>query len=416
MNMEIKSLLESLRNTVNRRIDGVTSDQKGMLDRLTTIEDAIGSFSRQSRTLGRSGDRDPNYRGTFPSADMARDFGALCLSVISPKANVRERAAQIVADGGYTLRSANGQIADAQTYIKDLGTSSDTAGGYLTPDQLASTVIRNVELFGVARRNLTIVPMASDAQFWPKRTGGFTVYYPDEAEAVTKSDMTLGRIRLTAKKWAVATAVSKELDEGALIEIGELLGLEFALAISQAEDANCFMGDGSSAYGGVVGVFGSPNVPSLVMDGGDVAFTAIAPKYLTRLVTATPTWAKTSAADPAYYMSPEIFGLVMELEDNTGRPIYRTNQTEGFEMKINGYPVREVNAAPGLAASGVSTAFVAFGSLRLWGMLGQRRMLSIERSNDVLFWEDQVAIKAIPRQGIQEADGTAMTRLETASA
>lgn len=415
-NMDVAKSIESIRETLRTRLDQESSERKSLEDRLDSIEKA---FKDRPAGGGGGGDHrshDPTYKGVFPNADMARHFGALCLSVLSQNGNVRERSAQIVADGGYKFRTHKGETVKSETFVKDMGISTDTGGGYLVPAELADTVIRNVEMFGVARKHLTVVPMAREQMFWPKRTNGFTVYYPDEHQAVTKSDLSLGRVQLTAKKWAVATVISKELDEDSLVAIGEFIALEMALAIAQAEDKNAFMGDGTSVYAGIVGVLGSPNTMLEVMDATETSFDKIAPKHLTRLVTNVPTWAKTKAADPAYYMSPEIYGLVMLLEDQAGRPIYRSNQTEGFEMKINGYPVREVHAMPGLAASAISTDFVAFGSLRLWGYLGERRAISIERSTELFFMEDQIAIKAVPRQDIQETDGTAMTVLRTAAA
>lgn len=382
---------------------------------ITGIKDALEKYTRQMGGAANGSEDRGDYKGMFPNGRMARDFGALCLSLISPSPDVRERAARIVADGGYRMRDDNGKFVSADAYVKDMGVSTGPGGGFTVPDQMVGTIISNVEQYGVARRHLTIVPMGRERQSWPKRTGGLTVYYPDEGKPPTKSDLTLGLVNLVAKKWAILTVLSREVDEDSLIALGEYIALEMGLAIAQAEDANTFIGDGTSNYGGITGVLGSPNTTLLTMDAGDVAFTAIAPKYLTRLATSVPTWAKTKAADPAYYMSPEIYGEIMNLQDNAGRPIYRTDQTEGFEYKINGYPVREVHAMPGLAQSAVSTQFVAFGSLRLWGMLGERRRFAVRRSTEVFFLEDQVALLAVPRQDIQETDGEAMAVLRTAA-
>jgi HK97 family phage major capsid protein len=411
---EITQAVGEIKSFVTGQIGKEAEARKELEQHFLNLQKRIDQHLRQPLGLvGQSGSTDPNYKGFWPSAKMAADFGALVLATASPSASVRESAAERVSKGGYTIRRGDGQFVKGDTFVKDMGAGVGASGGYLTADEFASQIIRNVEQFGVFRQYSTRLPMSSARQKWPKRTQGFTVYYPDEAQAATASDMTLDQVTLEAKKWAVLAFVSRELNEDSLIALGELVGMEFALAIAQAEDVNGFTGNGTGAFAGVTGVLESANVIAVTMEAGDTAFANLASKYFARLVAAVPSWAKRT--DPAFYMSPEIVGTTMELVDGSGRQIY-AHPNEGFPFKINGYPVREVTAMPGLADSGAGKPFIAFGSLRLWGFLGQRRGFTVEVSNEVRFLQDQVAIKAVPRQDIQEADGDAMAVLTTAAA
>jgi len=403
----ITQAVADIKSFVTERLSGEATARQALTKKI----DALELFLQQRGSAGGNGD-DPGYRGFWPSAKMAADFGALVVCLCCKDGALRDRAAQRFASGGYTIRRADGAFADRAAFVKDLGIGADATGGYLAPDEIAREMIRNVEQFGAFRRYATIVPMARERQKWPKRAGGFTVYYPDEGRAATPSDLALGMVALTAKKWAVYTRVSLELEEDSLIDIGTLVGMEFALAIAQAEDTNGFMGDGTAAFGGIVGVLNSPNVVAVPMPAGKTAFTDLSPDDLVALCVSVPSWAKRT--DAAYYMSPEALGVVMKMRDGIGRPIY-IDPNDGFGGRVNGYPVREVTAMPGLAESAAGVPFIAFGSLRLWGFLGQRRTFAIEASRDVLFLEDQIALKAVPRQDIQEADGDAMAVLFTAA-
>lgn len=403
----ITQAVAEIKSFVTDRLSGEASARQALAKQVERIE----LFIQQARRGGGNGE-DPTYRGIWPNAKMAADFGALVVCLCCKDGALRDRAAQRFDSGGYTIRRADGTFADRAAFVKDLGIGSDATGGYLAPDEMARAIIRNVEGFGVFRRFATVVPMARERQKWPKRNGGFTVYYPDEGKAATPSDLALGQVALTAKKWAVSTRVSLELEEDSFIDIGNLVGLEFALAIAQAEDANGFTGDGTAAFGGIVGVLNSPNVVAVPMPAGKTAFTDLSPDDLVSLCVSVPSWAKRT--DAAYYMSPEALGIVMKMRDGIGRPIY-IDPNDGFGGRVNGYPVREVTAMPGLAESGAGVPFIAFGSLRLWGFLGQRRTFAVEASRDVLFLEDQIALKAVPRQDIQEADGDAMAVLFTAA-
>ncbi len=61
-------------------------------------------------------------------------------------------------------------------------------------------------------------------------------------------------MRLTAKKLMVLTKYSNELNEDAVLNIGDDLAGEIAYAFALKEDQCGFLGDGTSTYGGITGV------------------------------------------------------------------------------------------------------------------------------------------------------------------
>jgi HK97 family phage major capsid protein len=106
---------------------------------------------------------------------------------------------------------------------------SGTAGGYLVPPQLAQTIIDVRERVGVARRVCQIQPVGGDTLSIPKRSGGLSVYYPNELQAITDSDKTWQLVTLAPEKRAVAAKISQELVDDSLISVVDNLVQEMSL-------------------------------------------------------------------------------------------------------------------------------------------------------------------------------------------
>ena len=130
----------------------------------------------------------------------------------------------------------------------------NASSGFLVPDEFQNDLIDLREKYGVFRQNAKIVPMASDTRSDPRRVNGVTAYFVGESAAATLSDKSWDRVRLTAKKLMVLTKYSNELNEDAVLNIGDDLAGEIAYAFALKEDQCGFLGDGTSTYGGIVGV------------------------------------------------------------------------------------------------------------------------------------------------------------------
>src|SRR6185437_11833849 len=127
-------------------------------------------------------------------------------------------------------------------------------GGFLVPPEFGNDMIILREMFGVFRRNAKIVPMTSDTRSDPRRKSGLTAYFTSEASQITESKKGWDRVNLTAKKIAVLTKMSSELNEDSMVNLGDDLAGEIAYAFASLEDDCGFNGDGSSTYGGIVGL------------------------------------------------------------------------------------------------------------------------------------------------------------------
>jgi HK97 family phage major capsid protein len=130
----------------------------------------------------------------------------------------------------------------------------NSAGGYLVPEEMQNEIIILRNDYGLARRDLRVVPMGRDTITIPKLVSGLTMYYTAEGVAPTASQAVLSNVRLTAHKGSVLSIWSSELDEDAVVSMGDLLTSEIAYAFANGEDSALFSGDGTSTYGGVTGL------------------------------------------------------------------------------------------------------------------------------------------------------------------
>lgn len=132
-----------------------------------------------------------------------------------------------------------------------------TAGGYLVPDALSEAIIKNMSRIGAARRLSMYAPMNSNTLNVPIERGGPTVYSVTEMGTITGTDSEWGSIRLEPTKRGVLGYVSQELNDDALVRFVDTYADRAAHALARWEDKEFAIGDGTSTYGGTVGLIHS---------------------------------------------------------------------------------------------------------------------------------------------------------------
>jgi HK97 family phage major capsid protein len=137
---------------------------------------------------------------------------------------------------------------------KSQNESTNSAGGYLVFPEMSTAIIDLREQYGTARRFINVVQMASDVQVIPRRTGGLTGYFATEENAFTESSKTWGQVRLQAQALGTLTKISRELADDAVISVADDIASEIAYGLAVKEDATLWNGDGTSAYGGIIGI------------------------------------------------------------------------------------------------------------------------------------------------------------------
>jgi len=277
-------------------------------------------------------------------------------------------------------------------------TFDNEKGGFAVPDAMENSIIRIVEERGVFRQNAMVYPMSAPQIFFPRRTGGFSYYWGGEGSTLTSSDLTLNQAQLLAKKLYVYTTLSSEIAEDAIPALADLIVQEIAYAMATAEDESGFNGDGTSTYGGIVGLKNALAAGSIqdAVSGNDSALELDLADF-EATVGKLPQFPGMS---PAWYVNSAVYWASMaRLMDAAGGNNV-ADLGSGPQLQFLGFPVRFTQVLPSTTGTLASTIVAYFGDLRMAATLGTRRGVTVLTDESVLFASDQIAIRATQRLDI----------------
>jgi HK97 family phage major capsid protein len=279
----------------------------------------------------------------------------------------------------------------------------NSAGGFLVPEEMMNSIIVLRETYGVFRREARIVPMGRDTLNWPRRTGGLTAYFVGENTAPTESQAAWDNVNLTAKKLATLTRFSTEIDQDAIISIGDWITSEIAYAFASKEDDCGFNGDGTSAYGGITGVtqkFLNASSPvGLSTATGHTTFDAVTATDVESMRALLPFYALPGAK---IYCSQYAFALLFERLVAAGGG--NTIQTLDGEVQYRylGTPITIVQKMVSTSPSG--KIGLIYGNMGLAAAMGERRGITIMRSEHRYMDQDQIGLLGTERFDINVHD------------
>ena len=311
---------------------------------------------------------------------------------------------------GSVLGNAKAAKWCAENGIKSQTEGTNSEGGFTVPEIVSSSLIWLRNEYGIARRYSRIYPMTSDTLNVPNASTSTTTYYPGEATAITASDVVFSQVQLLAKKLAILTIVSKELNEDTVIDFGAMLAQDFAYGLALAEDAAAFQGDGTSTYGSITGIM--PRIKAL-----SGTFTSIASMVVGPTGTAAALSSFTLANfqsmvaklqpyanQPRWYMHKNVFysGVADKLIALSGNSIMDIQNAYGAEPTLFGIPISFVQNMP--SAPAANRTIAVLGDLSKGVAFGDRRGVSVEVSDQVKFIEDALTFKATERYAFNAFD------------
>lgn len=336
-------------------------------------------YSKLKAFKGPTAEEDAYISGMYIRAALFRD----------------QKAREWCAEKGFPV-----QVAKAQ------GEGSNTAGGYLVPLQFEQAIIDLRESFGTFRRNAPVVPMGSDRMSIPRRTGGLTAYFVGESAEITESEKTWGQVMLVAKKLAALSRMSTEIAEDAVINMADDLAREMAYAFAVKEDDSGWNGDGTSGYGGIIGV------RTAIIDGthtasvheaasGNDTFAEITKGDLEGVMGKLPKY----VLNPRWYVSqPGWVNMLMRIATAAGG-VTATEMANGVRVpSYMGFLVEIDQTLPKVLTDLSDVAMAFFGDLSLAAKMGERRGITVTSTEDRYFELDQIGIKATERIDIVAHD------------
>lgn len=303
---------------------------------------------------------------------------------------------------------------------KALVEGTDSAGGYLVPEEFRAEVVRMAEDYGIIRKLARVIPMKRDTLNLPKVTASVTVYWPGEAVAGTASQPTLGQVQLLAKTCVGLSVLSNELLEDADVDTIDLLVELFAEAIAGEEDSQGLVGSGSP----FTGILNTSGVNIATMGAGDTAFSNLDADDLRDMISRLKPLALAGAG---FIMHRSVWGIVQKLKENSqhiasfSNPLVTGDASKGTGVVgyIWGYPVYLSEKMPSTSAA--DTKFIIFGNLK-YLYFGDRKQMSLKVSEEATvgstntFESNMSAVRITERIGMAVGLETAFCVLKTAAA
>jgi HK97 family phage major capsid protein len=329
-------------------------------------------------------------------------------------------AGQVILAGMFGSQSASRWCDDHGLKVNaSLSTGDNSKGGFITTDEMQNALVRLREERGVFPRYANSFPMGADIVKVPRLLSDVTAYWVGESSEITASDPSLGQAELMAKKLAALTKFSSEVDEDAVIQIGDMITTSMAYALADKIDDAAFNGDGTSTYGGVLGLK-SALESGAIQDAaaGNTAATTLDLADFEQTVGLYPQY---PGASPTWFMHSAVYWSSAARLMNAGGGNNNDNLANGPMMTFLGYPVQFVQVMPSTTGVSASTILAYFGDLRLGATYGTRRSMNTQVSTERYFETDEIAIRTTERVAINihERGDTIRTRpivaLKTAS-
>lgn len=281
--------------------------------------------------------------------------------------------------------------------------SSNTLGGYLVPTEFVSHLIYLTEPYGTARKIANVVKMSREVQQHPRKTGIPTMGWASETQTATTQNNGFDLVELVAKKLMLLMTASNELLEDSAISVADDVASTVREAYDKACDSAYFLGDGSSTYGGFMGLANA--LPAGAYFNGSGAWSAFTTGdfnlALGRLENVNMARVGIVCSRQAYHQ------VCMRLEKATSqfKPLIEGPKADGSFL---GFPVYFSQLLPTATGSGNKSFYI--GDFVGASMIGERRDLNVMQSDHAAFTSDSIQWRATARASIAvHGDGKGTT-------
>ncbi|MHA6692049.1 phage major capsid protein [Devosia sp. A449] len=269
--------------------------------------------------------------------------------------------------------------------VKGLTVSTDSAGGYLVPDQFLTELDKNLVLYSPIRSVARVAPASAGEIILPKRTGTLTGAWVGETTARAATQPTYGQQTFVMHEIACYVDVSNRLLEDSAFNVEGELAHDFGEEFGRIESAAFVGGDGT---GKPTGMLLNTDVEDLETAGVNIAADDLIDLFhgLASFYAANGTWA----------MNRQTLGKIRKLKDVDGNYLWQAGLVAGNPGTILGRPVVEFPDMPDAAAGEIP---VAFGDFHQGFRIFDRTAVSILRDPYTVQTTGQVRFHARRRVG-----------------
>ena len=379
---QLKALGEGLEKTVESWRTEDTADRSRLEGAIKALEDEIGvvkeqlteqrSFSLPGVEVAKGGERD--------AFSMARACRAL--------------ARKDFKDAPYE------QEVFQNMAQKAMSQGTDTAGGYIVPEEAITQVIErlkaNVIAYDLGARDMpaTGVPVTI-----PKLTSSATGYWVGENSTITASDLGFEQINMTPKTVAGRVILSNLLLETSTPAADSIIEQDLSQQLGLALDLGVLNGSAGGGAGEPIGIMQTTGVGTF----GSAA-DADTPPTVAELMAAISDLDTANALRGrlGWAIHPLMLSQIRQMTVNyTGSsvPLTAVSTATGFADTLFGYPMRtSTQMGVPTTGSGTCARSICFGNwddvmICRWGGM---RLLASDSSDDA-FSKDQTHIRATMR-------------------
>lgn len=407
---------EGILNLANSENREPTAEEQARFDEIAGTETQAGLISKIRSQIERKEKLDADV-----AAVMARKEAQAV--AVAPKASAikipaKARATGKIAgfkneedayvSGQYVMANLFGN-KKAKAWCKDHGvkatmvTYDNISSGFLVPEAMESAVIELRQQYGVFRREAQNITMPTPKWKVPKQTNEVTGYWMAEGSTITSSDLKHTMIELDAKKLAATVQITSELNDDAVIAVAEMVSRSVAHTFSKMEDEAGFLGDGTSTYGGIMGLESALGSASVVTATSNQTFGALTFGNFESMVGKRKVWQGQS--NPKWYISQAGWAASMlRLMDAAGGNNIPVLQNGAQMRMFLGYEV-VLSDVLEKALTGTTTKRACyFGDLAQTAILGTRRGISLAVDNSLGFLSDTIYLRATQRVDINVHD------------
>ena len=265
---------------------------------------------------------------------------------------------------------------------------TDTAGGYLVPDEYASFIVEKMKDLPFLTNLVSSIVVNSDTIKIPRQNASATVAITNEGSSITSSDASFTQITLTPYNLAGYVNVTGQLIEDAATNPGivEFIVTDLVRAIGEKQDEYLVKGTGSSQPAGLLSEFKASGSNITIKNATDTHNT-ITQAQLDSVVDSMPTtalsagecfWVCSKAALPVLRGVKNAAGVyaVTPVHDRVANPTI----PNGARANMLGYPVYTVSdSILGNALTG-PTGITASKAGAIFLVNGRNGLIKAERS------------------------------------
>ncbi|WP_200760463.1 phage major capsid protein [Effusibacillus dendaii] len=268
--------------------------------------------------------------------------------------------------------------------VRALVTQTNTAGGYLVPNEFERTLVEKLLPFNVMRGLATVITTSSGTTQIPVESDFGTAQWIGEGAAYTDTDSTFAQVTLSAYKLTTMIKVSEELLNDSAFNIDNYVASAFARRMGTTEEAAFVNGDGTGKPTGVVSgatqgkVGATGQTTSVTVDDIIDLYHSLKRPYRP-----TATWMLADATAKA----------IRKLKDSTGQFIWQPGLQAGQPDRLLSRPVAISDNVPAMAASAKSILFGDFS----YYWIADRQGTVMQRLSELYAANGQVGFRMFKR-------------------